>query len=148
CAAKAAGASVVLLDREPALGGNLRFARANFTLPAELDPERANGGQLTICLETTAFGIYEGNLVAAVRENSLLKIRARRIVVCTGGRQQPILYHNNDLPGVILGDGVFRLAHLHGVRAGRRAVIVTNCDDGHALAQQLDAIGIEVACIV
>ena len=60
----------------------------------------------------------------------------------TGGRQQPFVFHNNDLPGIMLGNGVLRLARLHGVRAGRRAVILTNCDDGHVLAEQLELLGV------
>jgi sarcosine oxidase subunit alpha len=148
-AAKSAGANVVLIDREPALGGRLRYAHADFALPSELKPDKASGkGTVSVHLKTAAFGVYEGNLVAAVHGDSLLKIRARQVMICTGSRQQPMRFQNNDLPGIMLGDAVLRLAHLHGVRAGSRAAILTDCDDGFQLAGQLEAIGIEVACIV
>jgi sarcosine oxidase subunit alpha len=137
------------MDREPALGGRPRYSQADFVLPSILDPDKASGnGTVSVHLKTAAFGVYEGNLVAAVRGDSLLKIRARQIMICTGSRQRPMQFQNNDLPGIMLGDAVLRLAHLHGVRAGRRAVILTDCDDGFQLAGLLEAIGIEVACIV
>jgi sarcosine oxidase subunit alpha len=92
--------------------------------------------------------LYEGNLVGAFRDEGLLKIRAREIIVCTGGRERPFLFPNNDLPGIFLGRGVLRLAHLYGVRAGRRAVVLTDNDSGQRLAQQLDGLGIGVAAVV
>jgi sarcosine oxidase subunit alpha len=148
CAAKSSGSDAILLEREPALGGRFRYAGAGFTLPAELDPEKAPGtGEVTIFRNATAFGIYEGNLVAAACGNTLFKIRAREIIICTGSRQQPFLFLNNDLPGIMLSDAVLRLGHLHGVRAGRRAVILTDCGEGYGLAEQLEGLGIEVACI-
>src|SRR5262249_903894 len=78
----------------------------------------------------------------------LLKIRARQIIICTGGRQRPFLFHNNDVPGIFLGRGVLRLARLYGVRAGRCAVIFTDNDAGARLAEELHGIGVEVAAIV
>jgi sarcosine oxidase subunit alpha len=148
-AAKAAGAEVILLEGASRIGGHFTFSGDFRAKLAELSPEPAGSpGTLDVRVATTAFGLYEGNTVAAFQASRLLKIRARQIVVCTGGRQQPFLFHNNDLPGIMLGDGVLRLARLHGVHAGRRAVVLTNCDDGHALAEQLAVLGIEVAAVV
>jgi sarcosine oxidase subunit alpha len=144
--AKAGGAKVLLLERESELGGQLRFRGNRQNLIAELG--QGVSERLDTRRSTTAFGIHDGNLVAAVQGHRLLKIRARQIVVCTGARQQPFLFHNNDLPGILLGDGVLRLARLNGVLAGRRAVVLTNCDDGQALAEQIAGLGIEIAAVV
>src|SRR5262249_4555807 len=78
----------------------------------------------------------------------LLKVRARQVIVCTGSRQRPFVFPNNDLPGIFLGNGILRLARLYGVSAGRRAVVMTDNADGHGLASQLTGIGIEVAAVV
>src|SRR5262249_3089296 len=51
-------------------------------------------------------------------------------------------------PGVFLGRGVLRLASLYGVLAGRRAVVLTDNDEGAKLAIRLSELGIEVAAIV
>jgi sarcosine oxidase subunit alpha len=143
-----ARANVMLVDREPYLGGHLRFSGG---LDAEaMQAERSLRQQPLVQLlcNTTAFGLFEGNLLAACQANRLLKIRAGQIIVCTGGRQQPFLFHNNDLPGIMLGQGVLRLARVHGVTVGRRAVVLTDNDHGHFLAGQLQRLGIEVAAVV
>jgi sarcosine oxidase subunit alpha len=148
-AARQGGANVLLIEREPRLGGHLYLDEKRQGLLRQLEEETAKGpGGLEICRNFAAFGLYEGNLIGAVGPDSLVKVRARQIIVCTGGRQQPFLFHNNDLPGIMLGNGALRLTRLHGVRAGRRAVILTNSDDGHTLAEQLETLGIEVAAVV
>jgi sarcosine oxidase subunit alpha len=148
-AARDAGADVLLLEREREVGGHLRYegTRSSSTSDATAEPSAA-AARLNVLRETTAFGIYEVNLVGAFRGDRLLKIRARQIIVCTGGRQQPFLFHKNDLPGIFLGRGVLRLARLHGVLAGKRAVILTDNDGGHDLAEQLTSLGIEIAAVV
>jgi sarcosine oxidase subunit alpha len=148
-ATKEAGVRVLLLERAMSVGGHLTYSSDHQSRLAALTSKQAGGpGTLDVRVGTTAFGLYEGNVVAAVQGDLMLKIRARQIVVCTGGRQQPFLFHNNDLPGIMLGSGVLRLACLHGVRAGRRAVILTNCDLGHVMAEQLESLGIEVAAVL
>jgi sarcosine oxidase subunit alpha len=108
-----------------------------------------NRAGLDIRTGTSVFGLYEGNLLGAFQDNRFLKIRANRITIATGSRQRPILFPNNDVPGVLLADAVLRLAHLHGVRAGRRAVIVTDSDViGQQMAHRYRELGIEVADVV
>jgi sarcosine oxidase subunit alpha len=142
-----AGARVLLLDRQRTLGGHL-LCEGRHAGPLEKATAALHSqSRLEILTGAAVFGIYEGNLIGAVQANRLLKIRATQIIVCAGGRQRPFLFHNNDLPGVFLGDGVLRLAR-EGVRAGRRAVIVTDNEDGARLAQQLKELDIEVAAIV
>jgi sarcosine oxidase subunit alpha len=151
-AAKAGGANVVLLEREAGLGGHRRYdsgADGTVGLEDSAHPTSWPGsGRIAVHFNTTAFGLYEANLIGAFRGDTLLKVRARQIVVCTGGRHQPFVFQNNDLPGIMPGRGILRLARLHGVLAGRSAVVLTNCDDGHKLAAQLVALGIAVAAVV
>jgi sarcosine oxidase subunit alpha len=142
-----AGADVLLLDRMPMLGGHLLYQGKRPRELSELLPA-PSPGRLRTLTGTTVFGLYEGNLVGAFRGDRLLKIRARQIVVCTGSRQQPGLFANNDLPGILLADGVLRLAHLYGVRAGRRAVVLTDNDGGIPLAAQLEELGIELEAVL
>ena len=146
-AALAAGARVLLLERGPQLGGHLLYDGGR---PGEIEPLRAvlESPRAQVLCGTTAFGLYEGNLVGAFREGGLLKVRAKYVIVCTGSRQQPFLFPRNDLPGIMLGNGVLRLAHLHGVRAGRRAVVLTDNDGGARLAGQLADLGIEIAAVI
>lgn len=143
-----AGAQVILIDRQARLGGHLLFRDA-----ANRGLERALAGldklpgvqQMT---STFVFGLYEGNLIGAFQRNRFIKIRAGQVIVCTGARQRPLLFHNNDLPGILFGDAVLRLARCHGVVAGERAVVATDNDEGHRLARELTGLGLEVAGVV
>jgi sarcosine oxidase subunit alpha len=148
-AAAEAGADVILLERQARWGGHLLYQaepeRILGPLASSLEAHRAN---VRVLLETTAFGLYEGNLIGAFQKHRLLKIRAGNIVVSTGARQRPFLFPNNDLPGIFLGDAVLRLARLYGIRAGKRAVVLTDNDTGHRLAGELLSMGIEVAAVV
>ncbi|HEV3119200.1 MAG TPA: 2Fe-2S iron-sulfur cluster-binding protein, partial [Gemmataceae bacterium] len=144
--ASRSGARVVLLERMPRLGGRLLVQDAQ--LASGKASKVLSEPRVTVHCNTTAFGLYEGNLIGAASDNCFFKIRAKQIVVCTGSRQQPLLFDNNDLPGIFLGDGVLRLASLYGVIAGRRAVVLTDQDEGHALARRLSGLGVEVAALV
>src|SRR5262245_3262614 len=121
-----AGAEVLLLERQPQLGGHLLL---DATIPAEVKTRIAaleGNRRARVRCDTNAFGLYEGNVLGAFRGNRLLKIRAKQILICTGAREQPLLFEKNDLPGIFLASAVLRLARLHGVRAGRRAVVITD----------------------
>jgi sarcosine oxidase subunit alpha len=144
------GSNVLLLERQPRLGGRLLFDDlGKENLLSELLSGARNQDRLRILTNTAAFGLYESNLLGAVQGDRLLKTRARQIILCTGGRQQPLVFRNNDLTGIFLSDAVLRLARLDGVKAGRRAVIVTDHDQGvDRLPQQLQKLGIDVAAVV
>lgn len=143
-----AGANVVLLERLPRLGGHLLWDADDLALLDRSCEELHQIACVRTLTETTAFGLYEGNLVAAFAQDRLLKIRAKHVIVCTGGRERPFVFHNNDLPGIFLGRGVQRLGRLYGVAAGTRAVVVTDHDGGQLLAQRLARQGIEPASVV
>ncbi len=144
------GARVLLIERQRWLGGHCLFIGGYGE--SFLDEALAsvhNQPRLQVLTDTAVFGLYEGNYLGAFQRDRFLKIRAKHIIICTGGRQRPFLFHNNDLPGIFLSDGVLRLARLHGVKAGRKAVVVTDQDDGGSqVAAQLQNLGIEVAAVI
>jgi sarcosine oxidase subunit alpha len=146
--AAAAGASVLLLDRQPRPGGHLLYRGGGLSEVDSLLQGLQAQPRARILSDTTVFGLYEGNLLGAFQGERLLKVRARQIIVCTGGRQKPFIFHNNDLPGIFLGRGVLRLARLYGVTAGHRAVVLTDNDEGERLAKELASLGIEIAAVV
>jgi sarcosine oxidase subunit alpha len=143
-----AGAQTLLLDRQPRLGGHLLESSRSLSEVEPFLEVLQNHARAQARSEAFVFGLYEGGLIGAYEGDRLLKIRARQIVVCTGGRQRPFLFPNNDLPGVFLGQAVLRLARLHGVLAGRRAVVLTDNDEGHRLAEDVVRLGMEVAAVV
>jgi sarcosine oxidase subunit alpha len=97
---------------------------------------------------THAFGLYEGNLVGAVRGPTFLKVRAGQVVVCTGSRERPFVFPNNDLPGIMPLRGVRRLGILYGVPVGGRAVVFTDNDEGVLNGRSQSRLGIEVVALI
>ena len=143
-----AGASVLLIDRQSRLGGHLLFDGIELSDIEPLAVKLTNHPRARVLKNTTAFGLYEGNLLAAFCQNRLLKIRAKQIIICTGGRERPFVFQNNDLPGIFLARGVQRLARLYGVMAGKRAVVLTDHDEGARVAEELAGLGFEIAAVV
>jgi sarcosine oxidase subunit alpha len=92
--------------------------------------------------------LYEGNLVGAFCGTTFLTIRAGQVIVCTGSRERPFVFPNNDLPGIFPLRGVQRLAALYGVRAGSQAVVLTDNDEGVLAAGGLRQFGVEVVALI
>ena len=147
------GWRVLLLDDSPALGGHLRYGSDHHqpVLEGLLAAVLADA-RITVLTGTTVLGAFEENWLAAVGRTEdgherLYKIRAASVVYATGAIEQPLLFGNNDLPGILLGSAAQRLLRLYGVAPGTRAVVVTANDDGWAVAADLLAAGIAVAAV-
>lgn len=136
---------VALFEEEPQVGGHLRYTDPGEEL--EELKQRLAGPAIDIYTDTTVLGRWEENWLSAVRENCLYKIRAGAVVVASGAIEQPFLFENNDLPGIMLAQAVQRLMTLYGVRPGRQAVVVTCNDAGWKAALQLKERGVEVVAV-
>jgi sarcosine oxidase subunit alpha len=114
-------------------------------------------------MRTLAFGVYDHNLVCALESVSaegrrdlpacvlrerLWKIRARSIVAATGAFERPLVFPDNDRPGVMLAGAALKYALAYGVACGRRAVVAAASDSGYAVAAALRAAGTEIVAIV
>src|SRR5438132_2961193 len=143
-----ASARVLLVDRQPRLGGHLLFDGIELPEIEPLAVKLANHPRARVMKNTVAFGLYEGNLLAAFHGDRLIKIRAKQIIICTGGRERPFVFQNNDLPGIFLARGVQRLNRLYDVKAGNRAVVLTDHDEGARVAEELAGLGFEIAAVV
>ena len=158
-AAAEAGASVTLIDDQPALGGHLRFSRQQVDAPVG---ERKPGTEVALQLadsigqlpnvqiinNATVFGLYQDNLLAILTPDGLVRLRASRVVLATGGQESPLLFDKNDLPGIMLSSAAQRLVSLYGVRPGRQAVVATETPEGYEAALQLLDAGIRIAAMV
>ena len=122
---------------------------------------RANPG-VTLLARTTAFGYYDGNLVAAIERltdhlqdpparlprQRLWMIRAKAVVLATGATERGIAYSSNDLPGTFLAGAALTYTERYAVRLGRRAVVFTCHDFGYRTALALDRAGVAIEAIV
>jgi sarcosine oxidase subunit alpha len=97
---------------------------------------------------TYAAAYYADQWVPLVDADKLTKMRARSVVVASGAFEQPSVFRNNDLPGVMLGSAMQRLIYRHAVRPARRAVVLAANADAYRVALDLVAAGTEVAAVV
>lgn len=158
--AAGAGARVILVDEGEELGGHWRQMEATvhgdprieglpgYAAARRLSELVTEHPDIEVLIGTTAFGLYEGPLVAASADTTLVRIRTGQLVLATGAAEVPALFANNDLPGIMLGTGVLRLARHYGVAAGRRVAVITDDDAGWAVAGELIRAGLAVVSIV
>src|SRR5580692_12925754 len=152
------GAEVLLLGGSSHLGGRLGYQGDAPT--AALIKEAQQLG-IRILTRTLAFGVYDHNLVCArqvidgvisqdspgmLRER-LWKIRARAVIAATGAFERPMVFPDNDRPGVMLAGAVEKYAYAYGVACGSRVVIAANSDQAYQVAATLAALGVEVPAI-
>ena len=160
-----AGARVVLVDDQPALGGHLRYSGETLSIDvatgegaysglkssavaSTLEKAVRDHPNMTVLDNSTAFGIYESNLIGIVRGNSVIRLRAEQLVFATGAHEFPSVFQNNDLPEVFLGRGMQRLINLYGVIPGKRAVVVSNNDSGLDVARTLMDAGVKLEAYI
>ncbi len=82
-----------------------------------------------------------------IQGKRLYKVRATQCLVCSGSLDQPVIFRNNDLPGIMLTSAVQRLMKLYAVKPGRRAVVLTGNEDGYLAALDLHDQGVEVIAV-
>jgi sarcosine oxidase subunit alpha len=157
------GVDVIVTNEAPEFGGRLLSERHQI---AGLDAEHWRAQTLQelhslnnvrLLPQTAVFGIFDGNEYAAVEtplapgiriRQRYWKIIARHSVLATGALERPLVFGNNDRPGVMLASAVQSYVNRYGVAPGRRVVIYTSTDSGWALAQDLLAAGVTVVAVV
>src|SRR5207237_9756166 len=122
-----AGRSVMRIDDQPALGGHMRY-----------DPDLADSRlhevihsveehpSIEVLKSANVFGCYEENYLGIQSGNRMIRLRAREVIVATGGWERPFVFENNDLPGVMLASAAQRLLHLEQCQLDGSAVVVTD----------------------
>jgi sarcosine oxidase subunit alpha len=169
-AAGRSGARVLLVDEQSEPGGQLLFRSAEIDGVAADDwlarslAELAAMPEVRVLSRSTVAGYYDHNFVtilervtdhlplatvpAGTPRQRLWKVRAREIVLATGAIERPLVFVNNDLPGIMLAGAAQTYISRYSVRPGNRAVIFTNNDDAYGLAASLANAGIKLAAIV
>ena len=78
----------------------------------------------------------------------LLKIRAKKVIIATGSLERPLVFNNNDRPGIMLSSAVKRYADYFGVATGQKNIFFTNNDTAFESAISLSKKGINVEAII
>jgi sarcosine oxidase subunit alpha len=156
------GLRVVLADDGIAPGGRLRSESTRIEgkpalvwVQAMIDELDSYPNVLRL-QDATVWGYHEGNFLTIVErrpDNSRIhqrnrKLWAKQVVLATGAIERPIVFANNDRPGVMLASAVRTYLNAYAVIPGRRAVIFTNNDSAYETAFDLHDAGIDVAAVV
>ena len=78
----------------------------------------------------------------------LLKIRAKKVVIATGAIERPLIFSNNDRPGIILSSSIKKYIDYYGVKTGENISLFTNNDSAYETAISLNKSGVKVKVII
>jgi sarcosine oxidase, subunit alpha len=80
--------------------------------------------------------------------HKLLKIRAKKVITATGSIERPMIFDNNDRPGILLSSAIKKYADFFGVSCGKKNVLLTNNDSAYETAISLIQKGIKIEAII
>ncbi len=166
-AAGRAGARLILVDEASAAGGSLRGGTATIggrpagEWVARTYAELAQLPDALLLSRAVAFGYYDHNQIAVLERvadhrgvrpgeprQRVWHIAARQVVLAAGAHERPLVFGNNDLPGVMLASAARGYVNRYAVRPGSTAVVFTNNDSAYAAALDLAAGGVAVKAVV
>jgi sarcosine oxidase subunit alpha len=149
-----AGAQVLLIEQQPILGGSLTYARFDVennradSLRRELINAVEGHANIQVLKKATCNAWFTDNYLPVIQGKRMYKVRATQCLIASGSFDQPVIFRNNDLPGVMLSSAAQRLMKLYAVKPGKRAVVLTGNDDGYYAALDLHEQGVQVAALV
>jgi sarcosine oxidase, subunit alpha len=156
------GARVVLVDDQPEPGGrSLGRAGGPPESVAAAVAELAGYPDGRRLARTTAFGHYDDGFVLALERRTdhrgaaptglarhrIWRIRAGEVVLATGAHERPIVFADNDRPGIMLATAGRTYLNRYAVRAGDQVVVFTTNDTAYAAALELADAGSHVTII-
>jgi sarcosine oxidase, subunit alpha len=119
-------ALVVVVDEQDAPGGSLLAEPGGVTRGRLLaQAARERGARLELGATAIAFYTEEGVLAVAT-PGGLLRLSARRFLYATGAYDQNLPFADSDRPGVISARACGRLVFRHGIRPGRRVILLSD----------------------
>ncbi len=167
-AAARTGARVIVADEQSTAGGSLLSRRI------QLDDEPAGAWvdaavlelealeNVTLLTRTTVTSYFEHNFVVAAQRltdhlplgscgdqprQRLWKIRASQVILATGAHERPLVFKNNDRPGVMLANAAQTYVNRYAVRPGHKAVVFCNNDSGWEAGLDLSDAGVQVTLV-
>jgi len=170
------GAKVLLVDENQQVGGQLikqthkffgskqeKAGTRGINIAKELREtiqSLEKNDDITLLLDSTVFGFYEGN--KRKKENQftfgiikrdgyhsqLCEVTCKAAVISVGAMENMVLFPGNDLPGVYGAGAVQTLMNVYGVKPGQHMIMVGAGNVGLIVSYQLLQAGIHVSCVV
>ncbi|KZL15421.1 Aminomethyltransferase [Pseudovibrio axinellae] len=163
------GADVVLVDENPELGGSLLFENATTLNDQACDEwlakavaELAAAPNVRVLTRATAIGYYHENMVGVAEKltdhltrvpdgaprERMWRIRAKEVILAQGAIERPLVFGNNDRPGVLMASAAQTYLNRFGVKVGDCAAVVTTHDSAWFAAFDLADAGVKIPVIV
>ena len=166
------GFKTLLIDEKPNLGGSTIYQDSdlfkinNQNSSSWLEKEINEIKKLeNIEIKTrTSVAAFHGYNYLLARENltdhlpidqkkekirhKLLKIRAKKVITATGSIERPMIFDNNDRPGIFLSSAIKRYSDFFGVACGEKNILLTNNDSAYETAISLIQKGIYIKAII
>ena len=167
-AAARSGARVIIADEQSEPGGSLLHDNATLNgnasgvwLGKTLD-ELRRCPEVIILPRSTVSGYYDHNFLTILERclghpdrhgkegvrQRLWRVRARRVILAQGSHERPLVFPDNDRPGVMLASALSGYIRRYAVCPGRRAVLFTNNDGAYRSAQDLVRAGASISAII
>lgn len=157
------GIDVILVDDKNVLGGQLvkqtheffsdvKYAagRRGFQLGKEMVEKVSKIKNVRVFTSTNAVGYYpkENAMILTRKDETTLKISAKKYLVATGAYEKNLIFENNDLPGVYGAGGVQTLLNVYGIKPGNKGLIIGTGNVALMVAYHLLQAGVEVEAVV
>ena len=161
-AAGESGARVMLVDDQVEAGGSLLNSEREINGKPALN--WVSDGVLRLrrlpevvhLQRASAVGYYDHNMVYVLEHEPeqswlrerLWRVRAKRVIIAAGAMERPLVFPDNDRPGIMLASAAAAYAKRYGVRPGARAVVVTNNDSAYEAAFLLARHQVDIAAVL
>jgi len=156
------GANVILAEDKPRFGGSLLTNEANIGNQSGKDwaekiiAELEEMPNVILKKRSEVFGYYDHNMLVMSERVSdhlpksekytpkqrLWYIRAKEVVISSGSIERPIVFGNNDTPGVVLSSAAREYLKVYGALVGKKPLIFTNNDSAYETAIEFKKNGI------
>lgn len=166
-AAGRTGARVIIADEQNEFGGSLLSSVESIDdNPAtewisDVVAELSRMPEVVMLPRCTVFGYYDHNFVGLLERRTEhlgehihgevrqreWRVRARQVILAQGAIERPLVFANNDRPGIMLASAVSTYINRYAVRPGKRAVVFTNNDHAYYAAIDLHRAGASVVII-
>lgn len=162
-----AGLKVLLLDEQNEPGGWLLSTpdtviggKPASAWLADIIAELGAMANVTVMARTSAFALHDMNMIQAVEQlqdhlppsrrplgqprQRLHRIRADRLMLATGAIERPLVFGNNDLPGILTAAAITTYLNRYAVAVGKRVLLLTSNDHVYQGACDLARAGVKV----
>jgi sarcosine oxidase subunit alpha len=143
-AAAADGRRVILVEQDDHFGGDVASLASIENV--RLLPGTAAVAHYDHDLVTLSETLAEGG--GTRPRERLWLVRAKRVVLATGAIEQPLIFSNNDRPGIMLAGAALKFLRRHSIAPGRQVVVATNNDSAYAVASELRRAGVNIVGLV